>query len=127
MMTPTIESFRAGTVAAPIEVFVPDAKPARRAVLVLHGSAGLGREYHGDIASFAEALVAKQIAATIPHYFVPDPPKPGEDPVASIANHYAAWKKTCADALTFMAGDARFDPARMAVIGFSLGGHFALT
>ena len=126
-MAPTTESFRTGTITAPIEVFVPDAKPARRAVLVLHGSAGLGREYHNDIASFAEALVAKQIAAAIPHYFAPDPPKPGEDPLASIATHYAAWKKTCADALAFMAGDLRFDPARMAVIGFSLGGHYALT
>jgi len=126
-MTPTMEGFRAGAVTAPIEVFVPDAKPARRAVLVLHGSAGVGREYHDDIASFAEALVAKQIAATIPHYFVPDPPAPGEDPIGSIVSHYTVWKKTCRDALTFMSGDARFDRARLAIIGFSLGGHFALT
>ena len=127
VMTTTPESFSTGAVTAPIEVFVPDAKPARRAVLVLHGSAGLGREYHDDIASFAKALAAKQIAAAIPHYFVPNPPRPGEDPIRSIATHYAAWKATCADALTFMGGDARFDPARLAVIGFSLGGHFALS
>jgi dienelactone hydrolase len=126
-MTTMTESFSTGAATAPIEVFVPDGKPARRAVLVLHGSAGLGREYHGDIASFAEALVAKEIAAAIPHYFAPNPPKPGEDPIGSIATHYAAWKTTCIDALTFMGGDARFDPARLAVIGFSLGGHFALT
>jgi dienelactone hydrolase len=126
-MTTTTESFTTGAATAPIEVFVPDAKPARRAVLVLHGSAGLGQEYHDDIASFAKALVAKQIAAAIPHYFVPSPPKPGEDPIGSIAAHYAGWKATCIDALTFMAGDARFDAARLAVIGFSLGGHFALT
>lgn len=126
-MTTMTEDFSTGAATAPIEVFVPDAKPARRAVLVLHGSAGLGREYHTDIASFAEALVAKQIAAAIPHYFVPNPPTPGEDPIGSIARLYAPWKKTCADALTFMGGDARFDPARLAVLGFSLGGHFALT
>jgi len=126
-MTTMTESFSTGRATAPIEVFVPDAKPARRAVLVLHGSAGIGREYHDDIASFAEALVAKQIAAAIPHYFVPSPPRPGEDPIGSIATHYVAWKKTCSDALTFMGGDPRFDPTRLAVIGFSLGGHFALT
>jgi dienelactone hydrolase len=126
-MTTMTENFSTGSTTAPIEVFVPDAKPARRAVLVLHGSAGLGREYHADIASFAEALVAKQIAAAIPHYFVPSPPGQGEDPIASIAAHYAAWKGTCSDALTFMGGDPRFDSARLAVIGFSLGGHFALT
>ena len=127
MATMTEESFRTGTGSAPIEVFVPDPKPGRRAVLVLHGSAGIGREYHADIASFAEALIAKEIAATIPHYFVPSPPAPGADPIGSIARGYVAWKRTCADALAFMAGDARFDPARLAVIGFSLGGHFALT
>jgi dienelactone hydrolase len=126
-MTTMTQHFSTGAATAPIEVFVPDAKLARRAVLVLHGSAGLGREYHGDIASFAEALVAKQIAAAIPHYFVPSPPRPGEDPIGAIATHYPAWKKTCGDALTFMGGDPRFDPARLAVIGFSLGGHFALT
>ena len=126
MTTMTTESFRSGTVSAPIEVFVPDGTPARRAVLVLHGSAGIGREYHADIAAFAEALVAKQIAAAIPHYFVPNPPAAGEDPIASIASRYVTWKATCGDALTFMSGDARFDPARLAVIGFSLGGHFAL-
>jgi dienelactone hydrolase len=121
------ENFRSGAVSAPIDVFVPDATPARRAVLVLHGSAGLGREYYDDIASFAKALVAKNIAAAIPHYFVPDPPAPGEDPIGAIAGHYVSWKKTCADALTFLAGDARFDPARLAILGFSLGGHFAMT
>ena len=126
-MTTMTESFTTGAATAPIEVFVPDVKPARRAVLVLHGSAGLGREYHGDIASFAEALVAKQIAAAIPHYFTPNPPRAGEDPIGSIASHYVAWKGTCLDALTFMGGDPRFDPARLAVIGFSLGGHFALS
>ena len=126
-MTTMSESFTTGATTAPIEVFVPDARPARRAVLVLHGSAGLGREYHADIASFAEALVARQIAAAIPHYFVPNPPRPGADPIGSIVSHYAAWKGTCSDALTFMGGDPRFDPARLAVIGFSLGGHFALS
>ena len=125
-MTTTPESFRTGTTSAPIEVFVPDAKPARRAVLVLHGSAGLGPEYHDDIVSFAKALVEKDIAAALPHYFVSNPPTAGEDPIGSIARNYVAWKKTCGDALAFMAGDSRFDPTRLAVIGFSLGGHFAL-
>jgi dienelactone hydrolase len=126
-MTTVPENFATGATTAPVEIFVPDARPARRAVLVLHGSAGIGKEYHDDIASFAEALVAKQIAAAIPHYFVPSPPGPGEDPIAAILTHYGAWKETCGDALTFMAGDSRFDPSRLAVIGFSLGGHFALT
>ena len=126
-MTKKPETFSTGTASAPIEVFVPDTAPARRAVLVLHGSAGLGKEYHADIASFAEALVAKQIAAVIPHYFVPNPPTPGEDPIASIASRYTAWRQTCGDALTFMRGDARFDPKRLAVLGFSLGGHYALS
>ena len=37
------------------------------------------------------------------------------------------WRQACCDALTAMAGDSRFDAARMGVLGFSLGGHFALS
>jgi dienelactone hydrolase len=126
-MPMTTETFATGATPVPIDIFVPDATPHRRAVLILPGSAGLGPEYRSEIVSFADALVAKQIAAAIPHYFASDPPRPDEHPLASIARHYAAWRKACEDALAFMGGDLRFDAARMAVIGFSLGGHFALT
>jgi hypothetical protein len=60
-MTMTSETFTTGRSSMPGEVFVPDATPARRVVLILHGSAGVGPQYHGDIASFAEALVASRL------------------------------------------------------------------
>jgi dienelactone hydrolase len=126
-MIETTETFVSGGMSVPIETFMPGAPLQRRAVLVLHGSAGLGPEYRTEIVSFAEALRTKGIAAAIPHYFASDPPKPGADPLSSIAHGYAAWSKACRDAVAFMGADRRFDPARMAVIGFSLGGHFALT
>jgi hypothetical protein len=57
-MTKTAESFVSGGMSVPIETFVPDASPQHRAVLVLHGSLGLGPPYRTDIVSFAEALEA---------------------------------------------------------------------
>ena len=44
-----------------------------------------------------------------------------------IGVHYAAWKKACEDALVAIAHDARFDRARVGVLGFSLGAHYALS
>jgi dienelactone hydrolase len=48
------------------------------------------------------------------------------DGLPLIGTHYETWKRACEDALRFMAGDARFDASRLGVLGFSLGGHYAL-
>jgi dienelactone hydrolase len=48
------------------------------------------------------------------------------DGLPLIETHYETWKVACEDALGFIAGDARFTPSRLGVLGFSLGGHYAL-
>lgn len=45
----------------------------------------------------------------------------------AIPRNRAVWRQACADALTVLARDARFDRAHLGALGFSLGGHFALS
>jgi len=121
------EKFLSGTQQVQVDVFLPAAAGKYPAVLVLHGSFGLLPEYRADIVSFPEALVAKGIAAVMPHYLESTNTSPGMGVLALIPASLPSWRKACADALTFMAKDPRFDVAHFGVLGFSLGGHLALS
>jgi dienelactone hydrolase len=126
-MAATTESFLSGGTPVPTEVFEPQSTGKHRAVLILHGTFGLLPQFRADIVSFAEALVANDIAATIPHYFEATDTKPG---LSVLQRENMAklpiWKKTCADAYAFMAADGRFEADHLGAIGFSLGGNLAL-
>ena len=127
-MTMTNESFSSGGQTVPMEVFVPAASGKRPAVLILHGSSGPLPPYRADIVSFAEALVAAGIAATMPHYLESTQTDPGKDDVVKlILEKRPTFRQACSDALTLMANDARFDATRLGILGFSLGGNLALS
>jgi dienelactone hydrolase len=119
------ESYRSSGQSVPIDVFRP-AAGTHPAVLIIHGSSGLGAQFRPDIESFARALEDNGIAAALPHYFVAARMKADDDGLLLIDEHYETWKKACADALELIAGDARFDAARLGVLGFSLGAHYAV-
>ena len=123
----TSESYSSNGRSVPVDVFQPAKGGTHPGVLIVHGSAGLGAKYRADIESFAQALADKGIAATLPHYFVSARMKADDDGLPLIGVHYHTWKEACGEALQFMAGDPRFDAARLGVIGFSLGAHFALS
>jgi dienelactone hydrolase len=103
-----------------IEAFSPTTPTDHPAVLVLHGTFGLEPPYGDDIRSFAEALMARGIAAIIPHYFE------GKVGLEKIAPNLQLWKDTCNDALTFLAHRSGVDSTRLGAIGFSLGAHITL-
>jgi len=131
-MSATSETFPSGGKSLTLDVYVPTASGKVPAVLVLHGSAGLSATYGADIESFAEALAGKQIAAAIPHYLEttgdnPALPTDAGELSLTIATKQHLWRQACADALAAMAVDPRFDSARLGVMGFSLGGHLALS
>lgn len=67
-MAMTKENFSSGGQPVLLEIFLPAASGKHPAVLILHGSSGPLPPYRADIVSFAEALVAAGIAATMPHY-----------------------------------------------------------
>ena len=126
-MAMTNESFSSGGQTVPMEVFLPAASGKHPAVLILHGSFGLLPQYGADIVSFAEALVAAGIAATMPHYLESTKTDPGLGVLELIPKKRPAWRQACSDALTLMANDGRFDGMRLGILGFSLGGNLALS
>ena len=127
-MTIPNESFSSGGQTVPLEVFLPAASGKHPAVLILHGSSGPLPPYRADIVSFAEALVAAGIAATMPHYLESTQTDPSKDDVVKlIPEKRPAWRQACSDALVLMANDARFDATRLGILGFSLGGNLALS
>jgi dienelactone hydrolase len=95
--------------------------------VILHGTAELDPPFGAAIVSFAEALNRKGIAAAIPRYFKATGTQPGNEALNGILTHLGAWKAACASALAFLSADARFDATRLGALGFSLGGHLALT
>jgi carboxymethylenebutenolidase len=80
--------------------------------------------------SFGEALKAAGLAAVLPHYFasagVASELESDEQGLLLMLRHYCTWRTACADALAFVAAEARFDASRIGLVGFSLGGHYAL-
>ena len=126
-MAETTETYPSSGQTVPIGIYRPGAGTSHPAVLIVHGSSGLGPAYRADIESFAKALAAAGIAAALPQYFVAARMKAEDDGLAKIGVHYRTWRNACSDALTFMAGDPRFDTTRLGVLGFSLGAHFALS
>jgi dienelactone hydrolase len=126
-MAAMTESFLSGGRAVGLEVFEPQKSGKYPAVLVLHGTFGMLAPFRADIVSFAEALVASGISALVPHYFDSTKTSPGRGVIEEIPTHLPAWKKACIDAFALMARDSRFEAAHLGALGFSLGGHLALS
>lgn len=126
-VTTTSEKLLTGGRPIALDVYVPVVKGKPPAVVILHGSFGLLPEYRADIVSFAEALVGVGIAAVMPHFLESTGTEPGMGVLALIKDKRPIWRQACSDAVSMVANDARFDAARLGVLGFSLGGNLALS
>ena len=123
----SVERFVSGGTSIAVDAFVPAGTGRHPAAVVLYGTFGLLPEYRDDILSFGAALAANGIVALLPHYFDRTGTPPGPAVLAGIRQHYVSWRDTCGDALRFGRSHARVDPGRLGMVGFSLGGHFALS
>jgi carboxymethylenebutenolidase len=63
--------------------------------------------------------------ALIPHYFDRTGTAMADD--RAMARDFEAWMETVADAVTYASGRPNVDPARIGLLGFSLGGYLALS
>jgi dienelactone hydrolase len=126
-MPTTLERFVSGSTSIQTDVYLPKIAGRHPAVLVLHGTFGLMAEFRADILSFAEALADRNIAAALPHYFERTNTAEGLDAMRASDADFMQWKETCGDSLTFLRDHASVNAGRMGVLGFSLGGHLALT
>ena len=122
-----VEHFVSGGSSIDVDVFAPAGTGRHPSTVILYGTFGLLPEYRDDILSFGEALAAKNIVGLLPHYFDRTGTPPGLDALAAIGQHYASWRQTCGDALLFARSHARVNAGRLGILGFSLGGHFALS
>ena len=126
-MSAVLERLVSGGVSIQVDVYVPSSAGRHPASLVLHGTFGLLPEFRQDIVSFAEGLAEKGIVAAIPHYFDRTGTREGLDATLAGDDELAKWKETCGDALVFLRDHPTVNAGQMGVIGFSLGGHLALT
>ena len=63
----------------------------------------------------------------MPYYLQSTNTEPGLAVLKLIPENSPTWRQACGDALTAMAADGRFDNTRLGILGFSLGGHLALS
>jgi dienelactone hydrolase len=123
----TGKSFSSNGQTVTLDVFPVASAGKHPAVLILHGSFGLMPQYKADIVSFADALLAEGISSAMPYYLQSTKTDPGLGVLELIPKNSPTWRQACSDALTVMVGDGRFDIARLGILGFSLGGHLALS
>jgi dienelactone hydrolase len=126
-MIVTTETVLSGGQPVGTEIFQPESSGKHPAVLILHGTFGLLPPFCTDIVSFPEALVANGFSGVMPHYFDATKTVPGIGVLEQIPMHLPAWRSVCYDVFSFMASDSRFEAGHLGAIGFSLGGHLALS
>ncbi|KAA2236933.1 prolyl oligopeptidase family serine peptidase [Salinarimonas soli] len=116
--------FQSGGRAITVEWFAAEGAPASApAVLMLHGADGLGQR--GDqYRAGARALAAGGYHVGLVHYF--DRTVSRWASLPAIFQNFPAWMETLRDALTFAAGQPGVDPARLGVVGISLGAALSL-
>ncbi|HEX8200055.1 MAG TPA: dienelactone hydrolase family protein [Isosphaeraceae bacterium] len=106
-----------------VERFAPTTSGRHPAVVILHGSGGMPA---GGLAfrAFARVLAGRGYVALIPHYFERTGTTAADE--RTIPVNFPAWMEAVAAAVTFAAGRPDVDPARIGLLGFSLGGYLAL-
>jgi carboxymethylenebutenolidase len=116
-------SFASGGKDIRLDCFLPNANGQRfPAVIGLHGSGG----GHATMSDFAILLAEQGFAVYVLHYF--DRTGTTEiDGLQTIFRHFPFWMKTLWDAVSFVANQPQVDPARIALLGFSLGAYLALS
>jgi dienelactone hydrolase len=126
---PTTE-FRSAGQTIPAELFSPS--PASRAgvIVIAYGTDGMTNNLTGPwattIRGYAHELALLGFVALIPDYFAVTRTTPGPQAAASILTQRDTWQRTLSDALAHGASLADVDPARVGLLGFSLGGHLCL-
>jgi carboxymethylenebutenolidase len=104
-----------------LDVSAPEGSAYRPAVLLLHGRGGLSL-YGSALRRLAERLTAQGMVALTLHYF--DASGGAESPEVTPAL-FETWRVALSDALAFIATQPHIDPARIGVVGISLGGFVA--
>ena len=119
--------FMSGTISIPAELFNPVGTPNGGVVVIAHGSDGLNEPWLTLMRQFATEVSRSGFVALMPNYFAATPGTlAGEAAMLAIAVQLPKWQATVADAVTHARTLAGGSPARVGLLGFSLGGHICL-
>lgn len=115
--------FPSGTANVHLDQFEPEPSGQHPALLVLHGSGGAASYWMGR---FAPALREAGVAIYAPHYFDKTATARATTAMILDGHHFMAWLQAIQDAVTYVADRSCVDPARIGVLGISLGGYLAV-
>jgi len=119
-------SFESGGKDIRLDCFLPEAHgpeaegPRLPAIIGLYGSGG----DHASMSEPAGHLAENGFAVYVLHYF--DRTGAVEVEKSALVRHFPAWMKTLWDAVSFVERQPLVDPARIALLGFSLGAYLAV-
>ncbi len=117
------QSFTSGGKTVAVEVFEAQGAAGRRpAVLMLHGADGLS--YNGQYRSGARSLAAAGYQVYLVHYL--DRTNETRASFATLFRNFELWMETVRDALRYVAARPEVDPARIGIVGISLGAALGL-
>ena len=97
-----------------IEVFEPKTRVKKPALILLHGAGGLEVEDGGD---YYRGLARRGYVVLLPHFY--------QEKTRAEGN-FDAWGAAVAATLDHAVARPRVDPARVGLVGFSLGAGLAL-
>ena len=121
---PRLGSFNSGGKTVTVEQFVPAGKGKFPVLLLLHGSDGLGKRGDGYRAA-ARQIAGHGYAVLLVHYFDrTGTTYAGPD---EIRRNFLAWVATVHDGVAYAARLPYADPARVGLVGYSLGGYLSLS
>jgi carboxymethylenebutenolidase len=121
---PRLTSYVSGGKPIKVEHFLPKIKGKHAALLLLHGSDGLAKR-GDDYRAAARDIAAQGYAVLLVHYF--DRTGTTDADKETINEHFFSWIRTIHDGVAFAARLPNVDPARIGLIGYSLGGYLSLS
>ncbi len=116
-----MDSFLSGLYGIRIEGSVPAGQEKHPALLILHGSEGLTREWFEE---YSQYCTSRNFAVFAVHYF--DRTQTQFADREEIQARFPEWLETVSDALTYIAAHPSVDASRIALLGISLGGYLAM-
>ena len=118
METTTINIAPGNTISG--ELYKPAGIPNGGVVVIAYGSDGMKEPWASMIREYARELSARNYSALIPDYLKSTGTAPGPDVFAQIPVNLPKWQSAVDSAITHAAAP------RIALLGFSLGGHLCL-
>jgi carboxymethylenebutenolidase len=108
----------------PVKYFLPKCDSGAPAVILLHGSDG-GTKYNDDYEEIGKGLAAEGYAAFLVYYYegAPGEPRPGpNDRGLPNPTAFIPWTATVEQAVSYVQSFPCVNPARVGLMGMSLGG-----